>query len=84
MTWIDTNKNIRENYHVHRIRKHKTKHRISQTTKKKTEIQKATENVNPSQLSENLDKQNSVKGEPQDLEKMENPFIDESLRTDNH
>ena len=26
-----------------------------------TEIQKATENVNPSQLSENLDKQNSVK-----------------------
>ena len=50
-----------------------------------TEIQKATENVNPSQLSENLDKQNSVKGEPQDLEKSENtPFIDESLRTDNH
>ena len=35
-----------------------------------TEIQKATENVDPSQLSENLDKQNSVKGE--------------SLRTDNH
>ena len=30
-----------------------------------TEIQKATENVDPSQLSENLDKQNSVKGEPQ-------------------
>ena len=50
-----------------------------------TEIQKATENVNPSQLSENLDKQNSVKGEPQDLEKSENtPFIDGSLRTDNH
>lgn len=50
-----------------------------------TEIQKATENVNPSQLSENLDKQNSVKGEPQDLDKSENtPFIDESLRTDNH
>ena len=40
-----------------------------------TEIQKATENVDPSQLSENLDKQNSVKGEPQDLEKSENtPF----------
>ena len=50
-----------------------------------TEIQKATENVDPSQLSENLDKQNSVKGEPQDLDKRENtPFIDESLRTDNH
>ena len=50
-----------------------------------TEIQKATENVDPSQLSENLDKQNSVKGEPQDLEKSENtPFIDGSLRTDNH
>ena len=50
-----------------------------------TELQKATENVNPSQLSENLDKQNSVKGEPQDLEKSENtPFIDGSLRTDNH
>lgn len=50
-----------------------------------TEIQKATENVNPSQLSENLDKQNSVKGEPQDLDKSENtPFIDDSLRTDNH
>jgi len=32
-----------------------------------------------------LDKQNSVKGEPQDLDKSENtPFIDESLRTDNH
>ena len=50
-----------------------------------TELQKATENVDPSQLSENLDKQNSVKGEPQDLEKSENtPFIDGSLRTDNH
>lgn len=50
-----------------------------------TEIQKATENVDPSQLSENLDKQNSVKGEPQDLDKSENtPFIDGSLRTDNH
>ena len=50
-----------------------------------TEIQKATENVDPSQLSENLDKQNSVKGEPQDLDQNENtPFIDESLRTDNH
>ena len=50
-----------------------------------TELQKATENVNPSQLSENLDKQNSVKGEPQDLDKSEHtPFIDESLRTDNH
>ena len=50
-----------------------------------TEIQKATENVDPSQLSENLDKQNSVKGEPQDLGNSENtPFIDESLRTDNH
>lgn len=50
-----------------------------------TEIQKATENVDPSQLSENLDKQNSVKGEPQDLDKSENtPFIDDSLRTDNH
>jgi len=50
-----------------------------------TELQKATENVDPSQLSENLDKQNSVKGEPQDLAKSENtPFIDESLRTDNH
>ena len=50
-----------------------------------TEIQKATENVNPSQLSENLDKQSSVKVEPQDLDKSENtPFIDESLRTDNH
>lgn len=50
-----------------------------------TEIQKATENVDPSQLSENLDKQNSVKGEPQDLGKSENtPFIDGSLRTDNH
>ena len=50
-----------------------------------TEIQKATENVDPSQLSENLDKQNSVKGELQDLDKSENtPFIDESLRTDNH
>ena len=46
---------------------------------------KATENVDPSQLSENLDKQNSVKGEPQDLDKSENtPFIDDSLRTDNH
>ena len=50
-----------------------------------TEIQKATENVDPSQLSENLDKQNSVKGEPQDLEKIEKtPFIDVSLLTDNH
>ena len=50
-----------------------------------TEIQKATENVDPSQLSENLDKQSSVKVEPQDLDKSENtPFIDESLRTDNH
>ena len=49
-----------------------------------TEIQKATENEDPSQLSENLDKQNTVKGEPQDLDKSENtPFIDESLRTDN-
>ncbi|GGL93147.1 hypothetical protein GCM10010099_06700 [Streptomyces cinereus] len=49
-----------------------------------TELQKATENVDPSQLSENLDKQNSVKGEPQDLDISENtPFIDESLRTDN-
>ena len=49
-----------------------------------TDIQKSTENVDPSQLSENLDKQNSVKGEPQDLDKSENtPFIDESLRTDN-
>ncbi len=49
-----------------------------------TDIQKATENVDPSQLSENLDKQNSVKGEPQDLDKSENtPFIDESLRTEN-
>ena len=48
-------------------------------------MQQATENVNASQLSENLDKQNSVKGEPQDLDKSENtPFIDESLRTDNH
>ena len=50
-----------------------------------TAIQKATENVDPSQLSENLDKQNSVKGEPQDLDKSENtPFIAESLRTDKH
>mgnify|MGYP003607899342 FL=1 len=50
-----------------------------------TEIQKATENVDPSQLSENLDKQNSVKGEPQDLDKREStPLIDESLRTDKH
>ena len=50
-----------------------------------TELPKATENVDPSQLSENLDKKNSVKGEPQDLEKSENtPFIDGSLRTDDH
>ena len=54
---------------------------INQATKPNS---KATENVDPSQLSENLDKQNSVKGEPQDLEKVKIPFIDGSLRTDNH
>lgn len=48
-----------------------------------TELQKATDNVDPAQLSQNLDKQNSVKGQPQQLDQDENtPFIDQSLRTD--
>lgn len=48
-----------------------------------TDIQKATENVDPSQLSENLDTQNTQKGQPQPLDQNEQtPFIDDSLRTD--
>lgn len=53
------------------------------TQQNQTQLQKATENVDPSQLAENLNDQNSEKGQPQQLDQNENtPFIDESLRTD--
>lgn len=53
------------------------------TQQNQTQLQKATENVDLSKLSENLDKQNSEKGQPQQLDQRENtPFIDDSLRTD--
>ena len=50
-----------------------------------SELQKASENVNPDQLADNLDKDNHnhQAAKPQPLDSQENtPFIDDSLRTD--
>ena len=50
-----------------------------------SELQKASENVNPDQLADNLDKDNhnNQAAKPQPLDSQENtPFIDDSLRTD--
>lgn len=53
----------------------------------KTDLQQATEQVNPSELADNLKadkvKKDTAVDQPQDLDnKEETPFIDESLRTD--
>ncbi len=51
---------------------------------KQTDLQQAAENVNPSELSDNLNQAAQAKStQPQDLDQQQTtPFIDESLRTD--